>query len=127
LLWIYYQQNRWQILERTSVSADNPDYATWTAADFFGKVTQLHEIALSRADLLKATPVETYAAMILEGENTRHLRPTLYDLLGARALNFFANDEKDLIRPAYVFQLRDAAFYDDAAGFSRADLSSVTL
>lgn len=126
LLWIYYEQNRWQILERTAVAADNPDYSTWTARDFFEQVAQLHRQALRPADLLKATPVEAYAAMVIEGENTRHLRPTLYDLLAARALTFFANEEKDLVRPAYAFQLREASLYNEALDFSRLNLLSLT-
>ena len=37
----------------------------------------------------------------------RKLRPTLYDLLAHRALNYFKNDERTITKPAYSFEIDD--------------------
>ena len=44
-------------------------------------------------------------------------RPTLFDLLAHRALNYFENDERDINKPAYAFELDQASAFDPAADF----------
>src|SRR5690606_20860687 len=51
---------------------------------------------------------------LITGENTRHLRPTLYDFLAFRAIDFFQNDEKDVIRPANQFQIDGTLWFAPA-------------
>ena len=50
--------------------------------------------------------LEPFDAIILKG-NVRNLRPTLFDLLAHRALDYFKNDERDITRPAYAFEIND--------------------
>ena len=54
--------------------------------------------------------------VILKG-NVRHLRPTLFDLLAIRALDYFRNDERDINKPAYAFEIDKASAFDPAADF----------
>ena len=49
----------------------------------------------------------------------RTLRPTLFDLLAHRALDYFKSDERDLNKPAYAFEIDDPAVFADAATFTR--------
>lgn len=46
-------------------------------------------------DLLKNTSLQNFEAILQKGTNTRQLRPTLYDLLAHRALNYYM-DEKTM-------------------------------
>ena len=57
-----------------------------------------------------------YDANYFKG-NVRHLRPTLFDLLAHRALDYFKNDERDITKPAYAFEINQASAFDPAADF----------
>jgi hypothetical protein len=58
-----------------------------------------------------------YDVIITKG-NVRKLRPTLYDLLAHRALDYFKTGERDLNRPAYAFEIDQAVAFDPAADFA---------
>ncbi|MBO9657268.1 MAG: alpha-2-macroglobulin, partial [Chitinophagaceae bacterium] len=115
--WNYYQQVRWQIYNRTQ-TADfkKEDIATWTAEDFHKKTTELYLNSLADKKLLQQTSLDRYNAIIMKG-NMRHLRPTLYDLLAFQALEYFENDERDVNKPAYAFEINQASAFDPAADF----------
>ena len=66
--------------------------------------------------LLQQTKLEPFDAIIIKG-NVRHLRPTLFDLLAHRALTYFENDERDITKPAYAFEIDQASAFDPAADF----------
>ena len=57
--------------------------------------------------MLKETKLDGFDPIIVKGQNTRQLRPTLFDFLAHRALEYFMNDERDLIKPAYSFTIND--------------------
>lgn len=119
LYWQYYQRNRWTILNRTPLVGEPPaDIATWDAATLIAKASDLYQTSILDSEPLKAIPVERYAPLLLEGKNTRQLRPTLYDFLAFRAIDFFQNDEKDVIKPAYQFQIDGTLWFEPADRFA---------
>lgn len=119
LYWNYYQQHRWEFYNRTqTVNFNKEDIATWTAEDFHKKVSELYLKSVSNKKLLQQTKLQAYDAIIEKG-NVRHLRPTLFDLLANKALQYFENDERDINKPAYSFEIDQAAAFDPAADFAR--------
>jgi len=117
MYWNYYQQKRWDLYNRTqTVNFKKDDINTWTAADFHKKIGELYLTSLQPQKLLQQTKLEPFDAIIIKG-NTRHLRPTLFDLLAHRALNYFENDERDIAKPAYAFEIDQASAFDPAADF----------
>ena len=110
LYWNYYQYNRWKILDRTKTSAETniQDFEQWDANRFFEKIAALYNASIASAKELEQIKIEQYDPILIKGVNTRNLRPTLFDLLAFRALEFFENDEKDVIRPAFAFVMNDA-------------------
>lgn len=112
-----YHIDRWRLLERTeTVSFKKDDIKTWSAGDFHQKISALYLQSIQNTKLLQQTRLDTYDDIIVKG-NMRHLRPTLYDLLAHEALNYFQNDERDLQRPAYAFELNQASAFAAAADF----------
>jgi len=79
------------------------DIATWTATDFHKKVSELYLLSIKNEKLLQQTKLKPFDEIILKG-NVRHLRPTLFDLLTHRALEYFKNDERDIDKPAYALR-----------------------
>jgi hypothetical protein len=122
LYWQYYQQHRWQLYNRTNttipiaIGIKRDDIATWTADDLHKKIGELYLRSIKNSSLLQQTKLATYDAIILKG-NVRHLRPTLFDLLAHRALDYFKNDERDITKPAYAFEINQASAFDPAADF----------
>jgi len=111
MYWSYYQNNRWNIQQRTeTMDVDATDPATWDAAKFAEKVSDLYLQSLQPTDSLKLTPVEVFDPVILQGTR-RDLRPTLYDLLAHRAVDFFKNSEAGITQPAYKFYIDDPTLF----------------
>ena len=117
MYWQYLQNNRWKFYNRTNTANVNKeDIATWTLDDLHHKISQLYVASVADEKLLQQIRLETYEPIIIRG-NTRNLRPTLYDLLAHRALDYFENDERDITKPAYAFTLSENAAFDPVADF----------
>jgi hypothetical protein len=115
--WNYFQQNRYRLYDRTqTTNFKKDDIATWTTEDFHKKISELYLASLQNEKLLQETKLEPFDAIITKG-NTRHLRPTLFDLLAHRALAYFKNDERNINKPSYAFEITDTAAFTAAPIF----------
>ncbi|MBL7764064.1 MAG: alpha-2-macroglobulin, partial [Chitinophagaceae bacterium] len=124
MYWNYFQNNRYQLYDRTNTTSFNKeDIATWTADDLHKKITELYLGSVKDEKLLQQTKLEPFDAIIIKG-NTRNLRPTLYDLLAHRALDYFKNDERDITKPAYAFEINQAEAFAAAAEFVKQKFST---
>lgn len=113
----YYQTIRWQLYNRTAtVAFDKADVATWGTEDFHQRIGALFLQSIENEAALKQTRLDPYDAIITKG-NMRKLRPTLFDLLAFRALEYFSSDEREIKRPAYAFEINTASAFDPAADF----------
>jgi len=82
-------EHRYQFRNRTAIITDtSSDINTWTIKRLMDKISDLYLSSLDNADLLKRTPLENFKPVLVSG-NSRDLRPTLFDLLAWRALEYF--------------------------------------
>jgi hypothetical protein len=124
LYWNYFQQNRYKLYQRTNTeNFDKKDISSWTSDDLHQKTAALYVASLKNEKLLQQTKLEPFDAIILKG-NVRNLRPTLFDLLAHRALDYFKNDERDITRPAYAFEINDPVAFAPVKEFISANLIS---
>ncbi len=115
--WNYFQEERYELYDRTeTIDFKKTDIATWSVDDFHKKISQLYLASIKNEKQLQQTKLEPFDAIIIKG-NVRHLRPTLFDLLAHRALDYFRNDERDISKPAYAFEIDKASSFDPAADF----------
>lgn len=122
--WNYFQQHRWQLYNRTQTARlTNTDIAAWSIPDFHAKISTLYLASIKNEKILQQTKLEAYDPIIIKG-NTRYLRPTLYDLLAFRALDYFRNDERDITKPAYAFEIKDENLFSPAATFSKLPIKT---
>ncbi len=113
----YLQLNRWQFYNRTRTPSNNSDdIATWDIAKLHERINSHFNLSIHHSSLLQNTKLDQYNAILLKG-NVRKLRPTLYDLLAHRALDYFRNDERYISRPAYAFSINDVAAFADVKSF----------
>ncbi len=117
-----YNNNRWQIMQRTRTATEPADFEQWDATRFMERIGGLYRESLSSADALAAIPLEKWEAILVpRARGTRNLRPSLYDLLAYRALDFFSADPIDLPRSADYFVLDDTRLFLPAESFAKTD------
>lgn len=142
--WNYFQANRYKLYNRSAtgdnttvdntsrINIDNTsrinigdandrnkktDMQTWDRDQFHKRIGELYLASLKNERILEQTDLSAFDAILIKG-NSRRLRPTLYDLLGNRALEYFKTDETDINKPAYVFELDDPLAFSDATSFA---------
>ena len=92
----YYQNDRWNIDQRTQLSGFVPgDMNEWTKNIFYDKAVEHVAKSVAPADELLKVKVEHYAAVIELGKDSRRFFPTMYDFLAKRAIELFPQVEED--------------------------------
>lgn len=126
IYWRYYQSNRYRFSERTqTVDFKNDDITTWSLEKIVDETIKNYMFSLENADSLKKIKVEDYTDILTEGDaKGRLFRPTLYDFLAHRAIDFFMDEEPGITRPAYTFTLNSEEYLEDAEGFTKIELAS---
>lgn len=115
----YKENNRYKLYGRTALSEEiGNDLTTWSIKKLNEKISSLYKASLQNENLLKATELKGLDAIIEKGINSRHLRPTLYDLLAHRALDYFMSSENDVTQPAYKFIINDPAAFAPVREFA---------
>jgi uncharacterized protein YfaS (alpha-2-macroglobulin family) len=103
--WLYFQQNRYQFLQRTA-TAESPgeDFTTWDLARILAEIDQHFTAALAAEETLKATPIGEWSDLLEPGTVPDSYRPTLYDFLVFEALSFYNSGEQAAL-PEDTFEI----------------------
>lgn len=95
----YYNENRWQINQRTAIVGYVPDdMAEWSRNIFQSKILTELDASLKDVASLSNTKAETYSTVIDLGKDSRDLFPSMSDFVLQRAINISSSmtDESDL-------------------------------
>ena len=112
IYWDYFQRNRYQFYNRTTTTAEpsaiEGDFRTWDLARIIEESDAQFTASIQPSTNLSAYQIEDFID-ILNNVDTTFIkyRPTLYDLLAHKAIQFYANDESGMNKPADQFQIRD--------------------
>ena len=117
MYWNFLQQKRYKLYNRTQTVTLNKTIFKHGALKIFIKKSVSLFSSIKEEKLLQQTKLEPFDAIIIKG-NVRYLRPTLYDLLAHRALDYFKSDERDITKPAYAFEIKDEKAFADAKEFA---------
>src|SRR5687768_12368986 len=113
----YLQTHLWELRNRTEFAGTpGPDIRTWGIRHLNEKIHH-HYAASVKWEGLKTAPVENYSLLLTEKQNTDALRPTLYDILMHRALDFYSGTGSYLTKPEYEFVLTDPTAFSPAKDF----------
>ena len=84
----YFSSNRHTINQRTDIVGYIPDdMREWTKNIFVDRIEQIVELSIKDAQILQATSIDDYKAILNEGESSRSLRSTVYDFLVYRSID----------------------------------------
>ncbi|MFH2095339.1 MAG: hypothetical protein ABIJ16_06530, partial [Bacteroidota bacterium] len=118
IYWSFYQNNRWRFYNRTETVGFNPtDINTWDLSRILNACIEHHTLALENADSLKRTKIDFYDDILVAQPTSRQFRPTLYDFLAHRAIDFFRNSEAEITKPANTFKVDKADYFLPVAEF----------
>ncbi|SHN42945.1 alpha-2-macroglobulin [Chitinophaga sp. CF418] len=115
----YLENNRFQLYERTDIKGDtSTDVSTWSEARLHREITAAYEASLQDVPALKKMDISKYEDILEAGKgNGRKLRPTLYDLVAHRALDYYKSGESQITSPENQFELTDPAAFATADVF----------
>ncbi|MBX7095350.1 MAG: alpha-2-macroglobulin [Flavobacteriales bacterium] len=123
--WGYYLSNRYKFLNRTNtVEFKNEDIRTWDLKTLSQRITYHYLLSLANSEVTKKITTESYAPVINAGDRSEKLRPTLYDFIAHRAIDFFRSTEFDVTRPAITFVLDKPEYFNEASRFATEKLST---
>jgi Bacterial Alpha-2-macroglobulin MG10 domain/Alpha-2-macroglobulin family/MG2 domain len=117
-LFQYLQGNRYQIRNRTAMTADtSTDIASWTIGRLNQRIRDLYLSYLDYPGILQQTTVDVFDPVLIKG-NSRELRPTLYDILAWRALDYFCIPDMENTFAATDWVINNPALFSEAPYFT---------
>jgi hypothetical protein len=118
LYWRYYQANRYKFMDRTTaINVDKKDIRTWDLKTLLDAVIENYLSSLNDLETLKSISLKDYDVILEPQKDSKVFRPTLYDFLAHRALDFFRNDESSIIQPAFRFEIDNENYFSNASSF----------
>ncbi len=119
--WHYFQQNRWQFMQRTQTAvAPSEDFTTWDLARILATVDAQFTKALASEKELQAIPIASYDELLEKGTLPDTYRPTLFDFLAFEALSFYTSPEQAGAKAEDSFEIvADSPALADAAEFMK--------
>lgn len=118
--WGYYSGNIWKFSQRTSVvEVDLKDVRTWDLKRIAVKIRYHYGMSLLNASLSQEASIRDFSEIVSSASPTDYvsIRPTLFDFLGHRALNFFKSNTFSLPGPAETFVIDSPTYFYSTSSF----------
>ncbi len=124
IYWQYFQQNRWKFYNRTNTAkkVDSTDFRTWDLQTIFEETHFHYKQSLVNGLQLQKTDLKQFDDILLLQKNSKKYRPTLYDFLAHRAIDFYKTDENNLKRPSYKFEIDNSKLLSGNSDFVKNQL-----
>ncbi|WP_276372685.1 carboxypeptidase-like regulatory domain-containing protein [Chryseolinea sp. H1M3-3] len=115
IYWEYLKQNRYKYYgrSRTSTVVNQQDFTTWDANAMFNEIHQRFQNSLKNRNSLQNIQLEFINEILIQADDSKKYRPTLYDFLVHNALDFYSTNESTIIKPSNEFRIdNDKYFFD---------------
>ncbi len=124
--WQYYEQNRWQFRNRTATAEEqSEDIATWDLPRIVAQCMGHYKQSLSQKEQLQKVDLKVYDVILILGDkDSKKLRPTLFDFLAQRAVDFYLSNEASITQPAERFFTNQPEYFSEASRFARLKLTT---
>lgn len=125
IYWNYYQNQRWQIMERTDIARETAtDFQTWDAKQFHRAISDLYLASIQPKKSLQKVNIRDFDLILTKGKNSEKFRPTLYDFLAHRTLDYFSNTEAWVTEPGDKFEMKAEEVLVSISEFLKLKLES---
>jgi uncharacterized protein YfaS (alpha-2-macroglobulin family) len=114
----YYQNNTWKFADRTKTEiVQSEDFRTWDLQTLFENISTHYKSSLQEKDMLQKIKLEEINEILFNEKKSKMYRPTLYDFLAHRAIDFFSTDYADFPQPANAFSINKEQYFADVKTF----------
>jgi uncharacterized protein YfaS (alpha-2-macroglobulin family) len=114
----YFQMNRYQILQRSRLLGfDGEDIQTWDAHKLLTTASEHFQYSLMPAEELQKVDLKIFSAILDEKKDSKLFRPTLFDFLAHRAIDFYTSAESGITVAADQYKPDRAVFFAPAEQF----------
>lgn len=114
----YFNQNSWKFSNRTETDTlQSNDFRTWDLKTLFKEINAYYIASLENKELLQQTKLDAFTPILEQEKGSVVYRPTLYDLLANRAIDYFNDDKSNLAEPSNAFAIDDKKFFSTATDF----------
>jgi len=121
----YYQANRYKLLNRSiTVNYDPEDIETWDMEKVTQAIIRHYMSSLDNQDMLKDISLEDFDPILETEKESKQFRPTLYDFLAHRAVDYFMQDESSLTQPVYRFEMNKTSYLSPAPDFIKVKITT---
>lgn len=121
--WGYYSSNQWKFQDRTHVAEiDLKDIRTWDLKRIAEKVRYHYLMSLMNDEQSKNSMMNDFKeiASYTDTKETEKMRPTLFDFLAHRAIDFFQNNTFNVPGPGTSFAIEDKRYFGANSTFISA-------
>ncbi|TGV04844.1 alpha-2-macroglobulin family protein [Flavivirga rizhaonensis] len=117
----YLQKNRYKIRKRTKAYFPNEssDFETWDVNTFVYQIARHYEQSLLEQDVLKQVSIKNFKAILTDSKTSYKYRPTLYDFLAHRALQFYELNKWYVKRPKDRFYVNNPVVFQATEQFTQ--------
>ncbi|MCD4773331.1 MAG: hypothetical protein K8R41_08125, partial [Bacteroidales bacterium] len=123
--WNYFSSNRYMFFNRSeTVNFKNDDIKTWDLKKIMNEIISNYLLSIENPEILKTTDLKKFDLILEKEKGSKKYRPTIYDFLAHRAVDFFMNDENSLTQPIYKFEIDDPAFFGNNEEFVKLNIST---
>lgn len=124
ILWGYYQNNRYVFMNRsTTTKYAKEDIDTWDLRSLVQAVFNEYMLSLKNAHILKQTSISKYDQITSTSDDGNY-RPTLYDFLVQRAIDFFKGEEPQIVKPANTFYIDKSKYLGSVNEFANIKITT---
>jgi uncharacterized protein YfaS (alpha-2-macroglobulin family) len=129
IYWQYYLNNKYYIVQRSATKDFKPsDLNTWDAKRIIEESIYHFLESSKNIEMTQSISLDEIEPLLnYEGATKpdgRNYRPTVYDFLAHRAIDFFAGQEHELTKPADTFILNKKEYFSPASEFVASKIES---
>ncbi|WP_062128359.1 MG2 domain-containing protein [Geofilum rubicundum] len=118
----FYSQHRWKLLQKGDVITNSENLHEMSAMEISFRAREHYLLSLENKELLASESSEKYLPLLLNRDEKRHLRPTIYDLLVARTVERLMDDAFFVWPESRVFELDNDSLMADRSTFLQMSL-----
>jgi len=121
----YLNDNYWNINQRTvTENAEIRNYQTWDQNTFLNQISSHYEKALNPYLALANIPTKEISELLVAVPISRKYKPTLYDIIVHKALNFYTNSRSRFNKPKDEFLIDSEVYFTTSANFSKQQITT---
>lgn len=115
----YLNRNRYKISRRTKLLSQHAseNFLEWDIANFNLNIAKHYEKSLSVAGKLKKISIDDFKIILTSGKSDKNIRPTLYDFLAYRVIEFYKNKRSDSSQTKLSVYINNANIFANSSVF----------